>query len=81
MICDGCSHSKRDHATGRCVNSTMAFVAAVGGTVRTVCRCKRYTDRPVKAPEPVVETVEEPTEEPQEETYGPRIFRGRSRTR
>lgn len=46
--CVTCSHSQRDHALGRCVNTRMAFVAAAGGTVATRCECKRYavTDAP-----------------------------------
>ena len=44
------------------MHSTLAFDPAVGGTVSSRCRCKRYAE-PTPKVEPVAEVIEEPVEE------------------
>lgn len=50
-----CGHSTTDHLTGRCVNRTMRFNAASGGTVANKCGCKKFTAAAVESAVPAVE--------------------------
>ena len=73
MVCARCEHSQADHRTGRCVNATLAYVAAVGGTVTTVCRCKAFVEKAAPArveasPQPTSESVAAPGEEGEAES-------------
>ena len=52
-----CGHSKTDHLTGRCVNRTMRFNAASGGTVANRCGCKKFTAAAVESAIPPIEEI------------------------
>lgn len=61
-----CGHSRTDHLTGRCVNRQMRFDPAVGGTVATQCRCKKFTELEVAPLAAELEPIPAPVKEAEE---------------